>query len=1320
MFPSCEGLAEENAYVESVEVNEKERSIKLEVHFERDPGFSAVNEMKRRIINEYSLSRVDIVYEKAAVVAPASSGADKKENKGPVLWGKEGKTKIVPMNTVTLESGRVAVEGDVIAVESKELGKRAAAVLTFDIADTDYAIRVSKYLSANDDKAIITKIEKGDHLIVYGNTNYDKYYGDLVLDPTGIVKGKKEIRKDEAEEKRVELHLHTRFSTMDALVDPQKLIKRCEYWGMKAVAVTDHGNAQAFPDMWKAIVHSQVKVIYGLECYYVDDVDGFHAVFGRSSLPIDTEYVVFDTETTGLDARNERLTEIGAAVVRGGRVVENEIFNTFVNPEKPIPARITELTGIKDSDVANAPKEAEAVREFIKFVGNRPLIAHNAVFDISFLNAVCDRHRIRYTPVYIDTLAMSKALLPGHKKNSLDAVTERLGLPTFNHHRASDDAIACGKIFEKLITMVYEHGGKSLMDIEHVCHDLNNSSADKSHHMILLAKNKVGLKNLYEIISKSYLNHFHKNPRVPRTVLERYREGLLVGSACGMGELYSAVMRGEPDEKLEKIASFYDYLEIQPIANNGFLIADGRVKDESVLQGYNRKIYDLGKKLGKRVVAASDVHFLDPEEETFRRVLLAGMKYSDADRPCPIYFRTTEEMLKEFEYLGEDIAKEVVVTNTNAIADEIERIELLPKDLFAPKIENSAQILKDLVYNKMHSIYGEKPLEQVQSRVDTELNTILEHEYDVIYMSAQKLVQDSLDHGYLVGSRGSVGSSLVAYMAGITEVNALPAHYVCPKCCYTEFYEGTEYKCGADLPEKACPKCGASLSREGFDIPFETFLGYPGAEKTPDIDLNFSGEYQAKAHKHTEQLFGSDHVFRAGTISTLQDKVAYGYVKKYLEERGKQVTKTEENRLCQGIVGVKKTTGQHPGGLVIIPQDMDVTDFCPVQHPADDVTSNVITTHFEYHCMENNLLKLDELGHDDPTMIRMLEDMTGVNAREISLSDPDTMAIFKSPEVLGIPADDPIIGGTGTIGVPEFGTNFTRQMLIDTQPSTFDTLVRLSGFSHGTDVWAGNIRDLVVNKVATVDETVGCRDDIMITLIAKGMDPSLAFNTMESVRKGKVKKSGAFPDDAEQQMKNLNVPQWWIESCRKIAYLFPKAHAVAYVMMAFRIAWFKVHKPLAFYSAYFYRRSQKGEFDIQLMGGGTDEVRRKINEFRRKEDSLSTNEAVLLVTLEAVYEFNMRGFEFAPLSLYESDATKFIIKDGKLVPPFVSIPGLGENAALDLVNAAKKKTKYISVEELSNDCPKVSKSHLESLKALKALGDLPETSQINLFEEMNL
>ncbi|MCQ2557794.1 MAG: PolC-type DNA polymerase III [Oscillospiraceae bacterium] len=1311
---SCGGL--DKSYIKNVQVTTADSRLRIEAYFAEMPAIAEIDTLCSRIAETYGLSKVEILpeYPKAAhATAAVSAAGGRPAASGDVLFGRAIRQKPVPMSTVTLESGRVTVEGDVFAVGSKTT-KSGGAVLNFDMTDKTNSVKISRFIRADDDKSIVDKINPGDHLIVQGTVSYSKYDDDMVIDPLGIVKGKKVIRTDDAEEKRVELHLHTRFSAMDALTDPDAVVKRAAYWGMPAIAVTDHGVAQAFPDLWTAGKKHGVKIIYGLEAYYLNDMDGSNAVNGKSDLPLATEYCAFDIETTGLNAINDRITEIGAVIIENGEVKKS--FNTFVNPHMPIPERIVELTGIRDSDVANAPEEAEAVQAFLEFAGKRPLIAHNAHFDIGFIRSAALRSGIKFEPVFIDTLALSRSLLKGQLKVfKLDTVSNHLGLPKFNHHRASDDALVCGRIFCEFIPLLKEHGARTVNDIETVHKSLYSNEKGKTHHMVMLVLNKKGLKNLYEMISQSYLKYFHKNPTIPKSLILQHREGLLIGNACESGDLYSAIVKGSTDAELEKIAEFYDYLEIQPLCNNQFLVDNGTVKDRSVLEDYNRKIIQLGKKLGKMVIAASDVHFLDAEDEQYRKILLATKKFADADKDMPIYFRNTNEMLQEFMYLGEETAREVVITNTRAIADMVEPIELLPKDLFPPKIENSAQQLKDLVYGKMCRIYGENPPDIVKSRVDIELNTILDHSYDVIYMSAQKLVQNSLENGYLVGSRGSVGSSIVAYMSGITEVNSLPPHYVCPKCCHSEFVTDGSFGCGADMPPKDCPSCGTRMRQDGFDIPFETFLGYPGNEKTPDIDLNFSGEYQGKAHKYTEVLFGSDHVFRAGTIGTLAEKTAYGYVKKYLEERGRSVSKAEENRLSAGLVGIKRTTGQHPGGLVVIPQDMDVTDFCPVQHPADDPDSDIITTHFEYHCMEANLLKLDELGHDDPTMIRMLEDATGVNAQEILLSDPDTLAIFTSPSVLGLPVDDPIIGQTGTLGIPEFGTNFTRQMLVETQPKQFDTLIRLSGFSHGTDVWAGNIRDLIVSGTAGVNETVGCRDDIMLFLIAKGMEPSLAFKTMEAVRKGKVKKSGEFPGDAEQKMRDLGVPDWYIESCRKIAYLFPKAHAVAYVMMAFRIAWFKVHKPIAFYSAYFYRRSQKGGFSAELMQGGAGQTRRTIENWKRRE--LSANEEDLLVTLEAVYEFNMRGLEFLPVDLYKSDAIKFKIEDDTHIRlPFVSISGLGLNAAMDLERAGRSGQQFISIEELGAVCPKVSQTHLEQLKAMGALGKMPDSSQISFFD----
>ena len=897
-------------------------------------------------------------------------------------------------------------------------------------------------------------------------------------------------------------------------------------------------------------------------------------------------------------------------------------------------------------------------------------------------------------------------------KFKLDIVSNALSLPEFNHHRAADDSLTCGLIMTKLMQKLEEeYDIHTLQDINPAMTKLRSKSriGDRhARHIILFAKNQVGLRNLYHLISDANLKYYKRVPRIPKSELLELREGLIIGSACEAGELFQAVLDRKSDDELKRIASFYDFLEIQPLANNMFMLAKGMAADIEELKNYNRTVVRLGEELGKLVVATGDVHFLNPEDEIFRHILLATKGFDDADKENPLYFRTTDEMLKEFAYLGEEKAYEVVVTNPNKIADMCETLRPVPHNLFAPKIENSVEDLKNLVYGKLHRLYGENPPELFVKRVDTELNDIISCHYDVIYMSAQKLVQNSLENGYLVGSRGSVGSSIVAFMSGITEVNSFPPHYRCPNpdCKHTILDVPKEFNCGADLPDMDCPVCGTRLEKDGFNIPFETFLGF-GGDKVPDIDLNFSGEYQAEAHKYCISMFGSSHVFRAGTIGTVAEKTAFGYVKKYLEERGKSASNAEKMRLASGCVGVRRTTGQHPGGLVVIPQENEIWDFCPVQHPADDPNSDQITTHFEYHSMEENLLKLDMLGHDDPTMIRMMEDMTGVDAKTIPLDDKATMSIFTSSKVLGY-ENDALLGPTGAVAVPEFNTRFTRGVLLDTMPTKFDFLVRISGYTHGTDVWLGNARDLITSKTATVDGTIGCRDDIMIYLISCGMPEKRAFKIMESVRKGR-----GLPDGAEEEMIAAGVPDWYIGSCKKIKYLFPKAHAVAYVMMAFRIAWFKVYHPLAFYSAYFYRRSQKGGFDAALMTGGMEAVLAHIDEIDNNEDATAKDED-LLTTLEVVYEFYLRGFDFAPISIYESDATKFLIKDGKLLPPFVAVSGLGENAARDIV-AGREGKDFLSIEEFALACPKVSKTHLQMLKDAGAFGDLPETSQVSFF-----
>ncbi|MBE6914823.1 MAG: PolC-type DNA polymerase III, partial [Ruminococcaceae bacterium] len=1086
VFPCCKSLGNicgglENAYLSSVTVDREALDLQADAYFARMPAPAELNLITQLLRDEFGLRSAEI----HADYPRAETAAPKKSEKGAheVLMGKAVRTQPAEIGSLTLDSGNVVVSGRVFMADSRTT-KRGGTVFGFCLTDGTGSIKISRFFRENDPEAEIAgKVKDGMFLTVAGAVAYNRFEDDMVLEPRNIqVAEAPGARRDTAEgDKRVELHLHTTFSTLDALTNVGDAIKRAARWGHKAIAITDHGCAQAFPDAWHAAEKAGIKVIYGLEGYYINDVDEKLSIHGDCDRAINTSFVAFDLECTGLSSSADRITEIGAVIFENGEPVKT--FNTFVDPGMKIPEEVVRLTGITDADVAGAPNEAQALTAFLDFCGTLPLVAHNADFDIGFMNAAAERCGIAFSPVYMDTLALAQTLLPHLKRHRLDTVNNYLSLPEFNHHRASDDALVCGRICTRFLAMLEEKGAKCLNDIEPILTQVRGEGVRKQQakHIILLVKNKQGLKNLYQMISESYLKHFHRHPIIPKSLILKHREGLIIGSACEAGEVFRSMVRRASDAELKRLASFYDYLEIQPICNNRFLIEDGTAKDEEALRDYNRHIARIARELGKPLVATGDVHFLDPEDEIFRHILLASKKFADADKPLPIYFKTTDEMLEEFAYLGEQECYDAVIGNPNAIADQCESIELLPKGiLFAPKIENSAQQLTDLCYEKMHRLYGDNPPAIVKDRLDTELKTILDHEYDVIYMSAQKLVQNSLEHGYLVGSRGSVGSSIAAYMSGITEVNSLPPHYRCPNCRYSDFENPTGAGCGADMPDKLCPVCGEPLAKDGFDIPFETFLGYPGNEKTPDIDLNFSGEYQGRAHKYTEELFGSDHVFRAGTIGTLAEKTAYGYVKKYLDERGMRVTKAEENRLALGCVGVKRTTGQHPGGLVVIPQDMDVTDFCPVQHPADDPNSDIITTHFEYHCMEDNLLKLDELGHDDPTMIRMLEDMTGVDAQKIPLDDPETMAIFKSPAPLGLGDDDPIIGKTGSIGIPEFGTGFTRQMLVDTQPEGFDILVRLSGFSHGTDVWLGNAQELITSGTASVKETVGCRADIML------------------------------------------------------------------------------------------------------------------------------------------------------------------------------------------------------------------------------------------------
>lgn len=1236
-----------------------------------------------------------------------------------LILGKLYTEEPIPIRDALGEFDRVTIKGDVFFVDHREITSKKTGKewvkIAFDITDNTNSIRVSKFMAKDQAGDIVSAIKTGMHLIVQGKISFDSYEKESILEPTAIVKSKKKIRMDNAPEKRVELHLHTNMSAMDGVSDTKDLINRCKAWGWPAMAITDHGCAQAFPLALHVVDGKEAdypKILYGVEAYYVNDAAAVSVVRGDLDGSLDGDFIVFDLETTGLKPATEEITEIAAVLVREGEIKDS--FQTYVNPHKPIPPEITELTGISDETVADAPDLPEALDKFFAFMGDRVLVAHNAGFDLSFLKAACKKLDIEREFTYIDTLEMSRIMLPHLSRFKLNILAKELQVGPFEHHRASEDAAVLGRIWVKLLDKLkHEQHASKISDINPLLAGLRAKEGGLKnlprHHFIILVQNQVGLKNLYKLISYSFLDHFYRRPLMPRSELIKHREGLIFGSACEAGELFHAVVEGKPFEELKRIADFYDYLEIQPIDNNRFMIAKGIAEDEETLRDYNRTILKLADALGKPCCATGDVHFLDPEDEAYRRILMAGQGFPDADNQAPLYLKTTEEMLKEFAYLGEDRAYEVVITNPNKIADMLDPIRPIPRENYPPKIEGSAEELETMCREKAKRMYGDPLPEIVQARLDRELKSIIGNGYDVMYMIAQKLVSKSLQDGYLVGSRGSVGSSLVAFMSDITEVNSLAPHYLCPECKYFELHENEGVGCGVCLPDKVCPRCGTPLKKEGFSVPFETFLGFNG-DKVPDIDLNFSGEYQPRIHKYTGELFGHDHVFRAGTIATVAEKTAYGYVKKYMEERGIECSRAEENRLAAGCTGIRRTTGQHPGGIVVVPKEVEIYDFCPVQHPADDPTSDIITTHFEYHSIDANLLKLDELGHDDPTIIKHLEDLTGVNAQEIPLDDLDVMSLFTSNRALHYVDDapDPILGDLGCLAVPEFGTKFVRGMVKDTKPTTFDDLLCISGLSHGTDVWLGNAADLVASGIP-LNECICCRDDIMNYLIGKGVEPKLAFQTMESVRKGK----GLKPE-MEEAMKANNVPDWYIDSCKKIKYMFPKAHAVAYVMMAFRIAWFKVHKPLAFYSAYFSVRA-KG-FDASCMIKGDAVCLDKIRELHRKDvdKTISAAEKDTQTTLEVCHEFYKRGFIFEPMDVYKSDATKFIVTEKGLIPPFTSMPGIGEQAALNIVEE-RKKGRFLSAEELSVRCPKVSKSVIELLGEIGALGSMPRSTQISLF-----
>ena len=1242
-----------------------------------------------------------------------------------LIFGKLIQDPIVSVNEAIAAYDMVTIQGEVFFTDNKDIHSKKTGKdyvkIAFDITDRTNSVRVSKFLAADKAGDTASKIKKGLYCTVQGKMVYDTFAKEMVLEPTGIVKAKKPERRDTYEGmKRVELHLHTNMSAMDGMSSTASLLCRAAKWGHRAMAITDHGVAQAFPEALHAQEGKQkdtigdMKIIYGIEAYYINDENSISVVRGRSAEPLDGTFIVFDLETTGLNPASEEITEIAAV-----RVVEGEIrdsFQTYVNPHKPIPAEITELTGISDETVADAPDLDKAVPEFLAWAGEGqyPLVAHNAGFDMGFLRTACQRLGIEREFTSIDTLEMSRLMLPHMHKFKLNILAKELQVGPFEHHRASEDAAVLGRIYVKLLKRLREEmHAVTTADINPVLAattDRKNKLKNlPRYHFIILVKNQAGLRNLYQLISKSFLEYYNKRPIMPRSELIRHREGLIFGSACEAGEVFRALTKGEPWEEIKRLASFYDYLEIQPIGNNNFMIAKGMAKDEEQLRDWNRDILRLADELEKPCCATGDVHFLEPEDEAFRRILMAGQGFSDADNQAPLYFKSTDEMLKEFSYLGEDRAYEVVVKNTNMIADMCDVIRPVPRENYPPHIDGCEDDLRNMCYEKAKRIYGDPLPEPVQARLDRELGSIIGNGYAVMYIIAQKLVTKSLADGYLVGSRGSVGSSLAAFMSDITEVNSLAPHYLCPDDKYLEWHE--EYSCGVDLPDKICPNCGKPLTKQGFNIPFETFLGFEG-DKVPDIDLNFAGEYQSRIHWYTGEIFGHDHVFRAGTIGTVAEKTAFGYVKKYMEERGIECSRAEENRLAAGCTGVRRTSGQHPGGVVVVPKEIEIYDVCPIQHPADDPDSEIITTHFEYHSIDANLLKLDELGHDDPTIIKHLENLTGVNAQEIPLDDPETMSLFHSCKALKYkgenPDTDPILGDLGCVAVPEFGTKFVRGMVKETHPSTFAELVSISGLSHGTDVWLGNAAELV-RKGIPLSGCICCRDDIMNYLILQGVKPKLSFKTMESVRKGK-----GLTEEMEAAMNEQHVPEWYIDSCKKIKYMFPKAHAVAYVMMAFRIAWFKVHRPLAFYSAYFSIRA-KG-FDASCMIKGDKVCLDKMTELRGKErdKTISAAEKDMMTTLEVCHEFYRRGFTFEPMDVYKSDATRFLVTETGLIPPFTSMPGIGEQAALSIVEE-RKNGKFLSAEELIVRCPKASKAVVELLEQIGALGSMPKTTQMTLF-----
>ena len=1246
------------------------------------------------------------------VAKPVESNNEKAEEDttNPVIYGRVGKMSdpLVKVADLTIDSGKVMIDGEILATETREL-KSGKILAMFNLFDGSSTITCKVFLEAEKSKAILKRMNSAKGVKVIGTAQFDPFAKELGVIANAIVESngiKREVRQDNSQEKRVELHMHTQMSQMDAMTSAEDLLKRAVKWGMKSIAITDHGVVQAFPEAHKYLekAHPDLKVIYGVEAYLAPDT--VSCISFSKGQDLDATYCVLDLETTGLSFRTEKITEVGIMKVKNGEVIGE--FSCFVNPEKPIPQKVVEVTNITDDMVKDAETIDKVFPKILEFVGDSILVAHNADFDIGFLKYNASQLGYELNNTYLDTLRLAKSLFPDFKKYKLGFIADKLGIVVEVAHRALDDVDTTVKVFNIMISMLKEKGAKTWDDVDSLEIGKADYKSLPTYHAIILAKDYVGLKNLYKLVSYSHLNYFYKKPRILKSLYKKYSEGLILGSACEAGELYRAIVAGKTDEEIEEIANDYDYLEIQPIGNNMFMVRQGVVPDEEALRDINRKIVALGEKLDKPVVATCDVHFMDPEDEIYRRILQAGQGYDDCDEQAPIYLRTTEEMLKEFEYLGEEKAYEVVVTNTNKIADMCEKIKPISPEKCPPHIDGCETTIKEIAYNKAHELYGEQLPQIVEERLDKELTSIIKNGFSVMYIIAQKLVWKSNEDGYIVGSRGSVGSSFVANMTGITEVNSLPPHYRCPNCKYSDF---TDYGClcGFDLPDKDCPKCGHKLVKDGIDIPFETFLGFNG-DKEPDIDLNFSGEYQAKAHKYTEVIFGKGTTFKAGTVGTVADKTAYGYVKKYYEERGVPVNNAEVLRLAQGCTGIKRTTGQHPGGIIVVPKGREIYEFTPVQHPADDPNSDIITTHFDYHSIDQNLLKLDILGHDDPTMIRMLFDLTGKDPTKVPLDDKETMSIFSSTKALGVTPEQ-IHSEVGSYGIPEFGTKFVRGMLVDTRPTTFDELIRISGLSHGTDVWLGNAQTLIEEGTVTLQDAICCRDDIMIYLIKMGLEPNKAFKIMETVRKGKALKDPDKWEGFKSAMKEKDVPDWYVKSCEKIKYMFPKAHAAAYVTNAFRIAWFKVHEPKAYYTAYFTIRAD--EFDSDIMCHGEERVKNKMKEIDLAGNGATTKDKNMYAILELVMEMYERGINFLPIDLYKSHSTKFRIEEEGIRPPLNSIPGLGTVAAQG-IEEAKKDGKFMSIDDLKIRS-KVGKSVVELLEKAGCLKGMSQSNQMSLF-----